>query len=310
MSRVVKKFIASSSIDATKLDTATSGSDNQVLTKDSSASSGFKWANVTSAVSFPFSSITSTYTAQLTDYTLGLSGASFTLTLPTAVGNSGKIFKIIHNGTNLTQVYTLNTTSGQTIGGILSGNYALYTTGEVLTVVSDGSNWLILEHVTNATWTVSGITIGATSVAPTKATTREYDRIEVERAGRYANLTYRYSAANATGSVAGNGIYLFSLPNSLAVDTTLQPTTSSSTTNGIQVSGSITVPATCSLYSTTGPGGAFAWFVSMYTSTQFFVHYQQAGSLTENNVGSGAFPLTQIVGYRITIKVPILGWQP
>ena len=71
--------------------------------------------------------------------------------MPTAVGQSGKGIWIEHNGTSISQVYTLNTTSGQTIGGIASGSYALATNTEFLQLVSDGANWQIAAHNTNTT---------------------------------------------------------------------------------------------------------------------------------------------------------------
>lgn len=95
---------------------------------------------------------TTTYTATDDDDTLRLSGASWTLTLPTAVGRSGKRFKILHQGTNFSQVYTLQTTSSQTIGGIAGGSYALYTNGEMLEVESDGANWIIIGRITDTAW--------------------------------------------------------------------------------------------------------------------------------------------------------------
>lgn len=98
-------------------------------------------------------SVTETDTPTYSDELLILSGASFTVTLPSAVGNAGKVFELIHNGTSLTQVYTLNTTSAQTIGGIASGSYALYTNGERLKIVSNGTNWLILDHFAQTQWT-------------------------------------------------------------------------------------------------------------------------------------------------------------
>lgn len=95
-----------------------------------------------------YRSVTTTDTATTADHTLSMSGASFTETLFTAVGNAGKILVLLHSGTSITQVYTLNTTGGQTIGGVASGSYALYTNGESLMLQSDGSNWLILQHNT------------------------------------------------------------------------------------------------------------------------------------------------------------------
>ncbi len=91
-----------------------------------------------------------------TDDVVSLSGASFTFTLTTAVGVKGRKITINHDGLSLSQVYTLATTSGQTIGGVASGAYVLATNGESLTLVSDNANWKILEHRTDNGWQTTG----------------------------------------------------------------------------------------------------------------------------------------------------------
>lgn len=107
---------------------------------------------------------TTTYSTSNTDDVVSASGASFTITLHTAVGNKGEVIRILHSGTSLSQVYTLATTSGQTIGGIASGSYALYTNGESLALYSDNANWQILEHTTATNIVSTGpITFSATS---------------------------------------------------------------------------------------------------------------------------------------------------
>lgn len=99
---------------------------------------------------FNYTAQSTTYSAAINDYVLA-SSAAFTITLPTAVGNSGKLIGIQHGGSNFV-VYTLATTSGQTIGGIASGSYSLYTNGETLVLVSDGANWQILNHKADTQW--------------------------------------------------------------------------------------------------------------------------------------------------------------
>lgn len=101
-------------------------------------------------------SVTTTDSPTTADDVLNLSGASFTVTIPTAVGNTGKVLTLNHQGSNLSQIYTLNSTSGQTIGGLASGVYKLATNGEKLEIYSDGTNWLIKNHDANTDWIDSG----------------------------------------------------------------------------------------------------------------------------------------------------------
>jgi hypothetical protein len=102
------------------------------------------WSNIIGvAAARSYRNATTTDSITTGDDTVLFSGASFTATLPTAVGNAGKEFTLIHGGTSLTQNYTLQTTSSQTIGGVAGGSYKLVTNGETLVVESDGANWRI-----------------------------------------------------------------------------------------------------------------------------------------------------------------------
>lgn len=148
------------------------------------------------------------------------------------------------------------------------------------------------------------ITIGAVTTPPTKGTT-SIDKVFWHREGQFLVATYRYRQTVA-GS-AGSGVYLFTLPNSLSVDTTIMPTTGGSTADGTD-NISRGLPADVTIYSTTGPGAGFSYYVAMYSVTQFYVRYQQIGAATNDFIGSGTFPLSQLVGYRISIKIPIAGW--
>lgn len=109
-------------------------------------------ASSTATPAYTYTSQSSTLNpAVIGNYYL-LSGASFTITLPTAASISGQSVIFQHNGTSLTQVYTFNTTSSQTINGpggtVVSGSYAMYTNGEKLVLYSDGANWQVVEHDT------------------------------------------------------------------------------------------------------------------------------------------------------------------
>lgn len=165
------------------------GSSGQFL-KSSGSTSAPTWSAVSAA--FNVVSKTTTYSAVINDYILA-SSASFTITLPTAVGVSGQQIGIQHNGTSLTQLYTLNTTSAQTIGGIASGSYALYTNGEVLVVVSDGANWQIQSHKT----TTGPISAGAIQISSTSAYTFTVTSATVVAGDTYTNNGQTFTVATS-----------------------------------------------------------------------------------------------------------------
>ncbi len=71
------------------------------------------------------------------------SSASGNATLLTAVGNTGLQLTIALNATGNT--LTINTTSSQTVGGFASGAITMNRQGDRLSVVSNGTNWSILE---------------------------------------------------------------------------------------------------------------------------------------------------------------------
>lgn len=153
------------------------------------------------------------------DTTIAISGSSGSVVLPTAVGNEGRRFKIIHNGTSLTDIYIVNTTSSQTIGGVTAGEYRLCTFGEVLEVESDGANWLIVGRVTDTPWINSGtVIIGAITSNPTKGSAQSIDKIWWKRSGDSAHIRFRFSQTNNSGAAAGSGDYLFQLPSNIAID--------------------------------------------------------------------------------------------
>lgn len=252
---------------------------------------------------------TTTDSIATTDDLVVFSGASFTATLPTAVGNTGKVFTLQHGGTSLTQVYTLNTTSAQTIGGIASGSYALYTSGETLVLISDGSNWLILDHKTATDWSSSStITITATTTNPTKATGVTDDEIYWRREGMFAHIKARYRQSNNTSANNGSGDYLFALPTNLTMDTTeIGVYTTVEGWNSYFDLDAHDVGRFC--YGATDTYGL--GLVVPYDTTKvraFPMNLSQAGCF-----GSGItfFTTPSVpVWFTLDIKVPISGWQP
>lgn len=91
------------------------------------------------SVSFPYVAKTATYSILNNDYTIDCTSGTFTATLPTAVGCSGRIYVIKNSGTG---VITIATTSAQTIDGastqVLNTQYSSYT------VQSNNANWVII----------------------------------------------------------------------------------------------------------------------------------------------------------------------
>jgi microcystin-dependent protein len=90
---------------------------------------------------FPFLAITGTFALTDVHYIVSASGAAnYTVTLPTAVGNQGRIF-IIKSQMNAGILLTIATTGGQTIDGALVKDIATF---EALHVVSNATNWEII----------------------------------------------------------------------------------------------------------------------------------------------------------------------
>lgn len=91
--------------------------------------------DVTGSLATSYVAKTTTYTATATDQVISCSG-TFTLTLPTAVGITGRIYTIKNTGTG---IITIATTSSQTIDG--STTLAGAIQNETYYLKSNGSNW-------------------------------------------------------------------------------------------------------------------------------------------------------------------------
>lgn len=234
------------------------------------------------------------------DRVILLSGASFTQYLPPAASCKGSILEFVHNDTSLTKVYTLDGFSSETIGG--STTYALYTNGETLKIISDGTNWIVLGHRTNTAISASAvITIGATSVAPTKATTVVIDRAYWSREGKYAYIQYEYEQTGA-GGANGTGDYLYTLPTGLTIDTTY---VTAETGAGVAAYSSAYGALQGQVNGTTVYNG----IAVPYSTTQFRVIDTSGSAVVWGaavvNLGAGTS-----VNFGGWIKVPITGWNP
>lgn len=82
--------------------------------------------------------VSGSYTALNTDRIIKITASGFTITLPTAVGNTGREFNIDNASTG---DITVNTTSSQTIEGELT---QIVNSNNAMTVYSDGVNFRII----------------------------------------------------------------------------------------------------------------------------------------------------------------------
>lgn len=142
-------FDANSTVDNTDItaltEETTPAKDDFIIISDTSAGSAKKTllGNLSKALVSAVVSKTTTYTAAVSDEVIlcSASGGAWTLTLPTAVGITGKVYKIKKTDASVNAV-TIGTTSSETIDG--STTFPIDIQYTCVTVVSDGSNWQVI----------------------------------------------------------------------------------------------------------------------------------------------------------------------
>lgn len=231
-----------------------------------------------------------------------VSGASFDITLPTAVGNSGKGFTFVHGGTNLTQVYRFDTNSGQTIGGVADLAYKLVTNQEALTILSDGANWLVTYHYAKTPEASATFTVGAVTTPPTYATTVVVNRATWYRDGKHVYIRYEFQQTGG-GGANGTGDYLYPLPANMTIDTTYVTLATGVTWLG---GGDSHGYFQCMANSTADFQGS----VVPYSSTQFRIYDSAAGATFFGSAGPECnFGATTRLYFGGWAKFPITDWQ-
>ena len=92
------------------------------------------------SIATPYVEKSANFTLTTNDFTVNCTSNSFTLTLPTAVGCTGRIYNLKNVGTG---IITIATTSSQTIDGTATGILTLIQYDNLM-VQSDGANWIII----------------------------------------------------------------------------------------------------------------------------------------------------------------------
>jgi len=193
----------------------------------------------------------------------------------------------IYSNTNVSALLSSNTvTTISTTGNITAGNVS--ATGSILAV---------------PVWTSAGaITIGATTTAPTKPTTRVKDNISYRQLGaKQWEVVISWLVSDATGATNGTGDYLFTLPNSLQFDTTLpsQSVYTGNVASSVWAHIGYIIPSGSGLITNNSVGGQVHPMV--YSSTQFRI----LGTTPSSGVapwGSAFFALNSYTAMQLTFR--------
>ena len=263
------------------------------LFKGKTWNSGWQVLSPGSAVG-TISTITQAYSILSTDDVLLVdgSGGAFTVTLPSAVSNSGKVYEIKRTDETPANTVTVGTTSSQTIDG--STTTTLNTQYEVIKVVSNGTNWSILGRSYPQSWTSYALTITGVSSNPTLGTT-SINNAWWRRVGD--SMEIRYELQQTSSGTAGSGIYKFSLPSGYSID--------GAKTTTYSVSSAIYAIVGGAEMGATGKDGT----VIPYDATNLALQYENAG-ITFNTVDASNNPLSvSDVRFTFFATVPISGWK-
>lgn len=276
-----------------------------VWTLQSAVTGEGAWSAPSSGGNLNVASYSSATTANIADDVILLSGASFTLGLPTASGATGKVFRILHQGTSLTQVYTIDPNGAETIRG--QSTFLLHTNGQRVEIVSDGTNWQVLDHYAKAV--ISGGTVNITSDTgsnPTKGTTVR-DSVTIYRDGDIAKMRVQYYQSG-TGT-AGTANYLLNLPTNIAFDSSI-PTSGGTVLADTTDEQSLSLPgASFVIRSNTGPTAAHEWKSVPYSTTQLYFKMDQVGGNTLFTWSAASFDFAEVIGFSIEIEFKVANWE-
>lgn len=261
---------------------------------------------------FPTPSPSGTYSPAWVGNTIVATGNSYSIVLPSATTNTvGDITITYSPAQAYGKVYTLYTTGGQTIGGVASGNWALYTPGESVTLTSDLTNWQVKQHFSKMALTSFGaISVVSTGGGSPSFGTTSINDVSMGRDGTDGIITYRMSQSVANGN-DGSGSYEILLPGSVVMTSAITPDTANPGGAVITDTGAwaAVIP---SMGCIVGAGNAWLYDAQAiaYDTTHFRVS-SPGTPTTPNDWRSGAFQLSAgVITFYCTIRAPIVGWQP
>lgn len=107
------------------------------------------WQELTNKMTVQTISSTTTLTSIDNIVFVNAGSGALTVNLPSAINLEGKIYQVKKTDSTFS-IVTIDGNSSETIDGDISTGLA--TKGESLKIISDGSNWKILDHVISSEW--------------------------------------------------------------------------------------------------------------------------------------------------------------
>jgi hypothetical protein len=208
------------------------GASGEVLTTDGSGV--LSWTSAASGGAYSLKS--ANYTITNTDDTIGVdtSGGAVTITLPTAVGITGKRFTVIKT-TDDSNSSIIATTSGETVATRASSNVVQSRFGDYVTVVSDGTNYQIVSKQESETLSSSATTALSASGAGDYYTAATSITLGVGQWRLRGYMQVNAGTGTTVQALSVSGLYSADGANGAT-----PPTALSSGTNVSQVDGDVT----------------------------------------------------------------------
>jgi hypothetical protein len=235
---------------------------------------------------------TTTYTATTSDNViLVTAGSSWTLSLYTAVGNTGKVLDIIRTDDSPSTLVTIDPNGSETLGGFTT--VTLATKGESWRIVSDGTNWQVLDHKTATPWvTDSGFTPASAAFG-----TVTLKSIQWRRNGDTIYVRGYWKNGTATGTTAS-----LSFPSGIAMDSTKMTSTSQVLSLGTYISVR-TAGSNANIYNAPLAGSIF--YDGSDTANVYFAIGSISNVLTK---GGGTAISNTSDGPTVDFSFPVANW--